>query len=200
MTSPYPEPMNMLINEFQKMPSIGPKSAQRLAFFILGLSDAEAESLTVAIKNVKASIKHCSVCHNITVSDPCLNCADTSRDHSLICVVSEPRDIIAMEKTREFKGVYHVLGGLLSPLEGITPETLRIKELLQRIEKQKVSELILALNPTVEGEATALYLSKLIKPLGVKMMRIAYGLPIGSDIDYADEVTLMKSFEGRIEI
>jgi recombination protein RecR len=200
MTDNYPEPMNALINEFQKMPSIGPKSAQRLAFYILGLSESEAGALTEAVKHVKASIKNCSICHNITVSDPCVYCADTSRDHSLICVVSEPRDIVAMEKTRGFKGVYHVLGGLLSPLEGITPETLRIKELLKRIEQQKAKELILAVNPTVEGEATALYLSRLIKPLGVKLSRIAYGLPVGSDIDYADEVTLTKAFEGRIEI
>ncbi len=200
MIDAYPEPMNVLINEFQKMPSIGPKSAQRLAFYILGLSDQEAGNLTDAISKVKGSIKHCSVCHNITVSDPCTYCADASRDHTMICVVSEPRDIIAMEKTGGFKGVYHVLGGLLSPLEGVTPETLRIKELLQRISTQNVRELILALNPTVEGEATVLYLSRLIKPSGVKMMRIAYGLPIGSDIDYADEVTLTKSFEGRIEV
>lgn len=200
MIDAYPEPMNVLINEFQKMPSIGPKSAQRLAFYVLGLSEQEAVSLTDAISKVKASIKHCSVCHNITVSDPCTYCADTSRDHTMICVVSEPRDIIAMERTGGFKGVYHVLGGLLSPLEGVTPESLRIKELLHRISTQNVQELILALNPTVEGEATVLYLSRLIKPLGIRMTRIAYGLPIGSDIDYADEVTLTKSFEGRIAV
>jgi recombination protein RecR len=200
MLDAYPEPMNLLINEFQKMPSIGPKSAQRLAFYVLGLSDQEAANLTTAVTNVKASIKHCSTCHNITVSDPCSYCADTSRDHTIICVVSEPRDIVAMEKTRGFKGVYHVLGGLLSPLEGITPETLRIKELLQRITTQNVKEMILALNPTVEGEATVMYLARLIKPLGVTMTRIAYGLPVGSDIDYADEVTLTKSFEGRIAV
>ncbi|MFC1517280.1 recombination mediator RecR [Candidatus Margulisiibacteriota bacterium] len=192
--------MNELINEFQKMPSIGPKSAQRLAFYILALADGEVTALTSAITNAKAKIKHCSICHNITVQDPCVICNDQARDHQQICVVSEPRDIIAIEKTREFKGVYHVLGGLISPLEGITPETLRIKELLKRIEKEQMKELILAINPTVEGEATAIYLSKLIKPLGVKMTRIAYGLPVGSNIDYADEVTLTKSYEGRVEL
>ncbi len=200
MFEAYPEPMNALINEFQKMPSIGPKSAQRLAFYILGVSDQDANALIRGIQTVKSSIKFCSICSNITVKDPCVHCADTSRDHTTVCVVSEPRDIISMEKTRGYKGVYHVLGGLLSPLEGTTPETLRIKELLSRIDKQQVKEVVLAVNPTVEGEATALYLSKLIKPLGVKVTRIAYGLPVGSDIDYADEVTLTKSFEGRTQL
>lgn len=200
MKESYAGPLNMLINEFQKMPSIGPKSAQRLAFYILGLSDSEVESLTYAIKDVKKKIKHCSVCHNITVSDPCVLCTDPVREHKKICVVAEPRDIIAMEKTGEYKGVYQVLGGLISPLEGISPENLRIKELLARLEKDQVTEVVLAINPTIEGEATTLYLSKLIKPLGIKLTRIAYGLPVGSDIDYADEVTLIKAYQGRIEI
>lgn len=200
MFESYPDPMSALINEFQKMPSIGPKSAQRLAFYILGLSDNEVENFSSAMKTVKEKVKFCSKCHNITVSDPCNICADERRDKTAICVVSEPREMIAIEKTGEFKGSYHILGGLISPLEGINPETLRIKELLHRIQENDIKEIFLALNPTIEGEATVLYLSKLIKPIGIKLTRIAYGLPVGSNIDYADEITLTRAYEGRVNV
>jgi recombination protein RecR len=200
MFETYPDPMSALINEFQKMPSIGPKSAQRLAFYILGLSDNDVENFSSAMKTVKEKVKFCSKCHNITVSDPCNICADDTRDKSTICVVSEPREMIAIEKTGEFKGSYHILGGLISPLEGINPESLRIKELLHRIQENDIKEIFLALNPTIEGEATVLYLSKLIKPIGLKLTRIAYGLPVGSNIDYADEITLTRAYEGRVNV
>jgi len=195
----YPDPMARLILEFSKMPGIGPKSAQRLAFYILQASGSEVKELAAALEEAKKKIKHCSSCFNITVEDPCEICGSEERDKSKVCVVAGPQDLIAIEKTREYNGLYHVLGGVISPLDGIGPENLRIAELLRRIGKG-VKEIILALNPTVEGEATVIYLTKLIKPLGTKLTRIAYGLPVGSDMDYADEVTLTKAFEGRREI
>lgn len=185
--------------ELAKMPGIGPKSAQRLALHILQSSDEEVKELLGAIEQTKKKVRHCSVCSNITVTDPCEICSSSDRDKSRICVVAGPQDLIAIEKTGEYNGLYHVLGGVISPLDGIGPENLRIKELLKRI-SGGVSEVILALNPTVEGEATVIYLTRLLKPLGLKVTRIAYGLPVGSDMDYADEVTLTKAFEGRREV
>ena len=181
------------------MPGVGPKSAQRLAFYVLQASDGEIKGLIDALQETKKKVGYCSNCFNISVEDPCEICGDENRDRTKICVVALSQDLIAIEKTREYNGHYHVLGGVISPLDGIGPENLRIKELLKRITKD-VKEVILALNPTVEGEATIIYLTRLLKPLGVKMTRIAYGLPVGSDIDYADEVTLTKSFEGRREV
>jgi recombination protein RecR len=195
----YAEPFAKLIGEFQKMPGIGPKSAQRLSFYVLGLTGADAGKLADAIREAKQSIKYCSVCFNITEDDPCRICSNDSRDGSVICAVSDPKDLIAIERTREYKGLYHVLGGLISPLDGMGPESLRIKELLARIDGS-VHEIILALNPSMEGEATSIYLTKLMSSLGPKVTRIAYGLPIGSDMDYADEVTLTKALEGRREL
>ena len=191
--------MGRLIAEFTKMPGIGPKSAQRLAFYVLQASDGEIKGLIDALQETKKKVGYCSNCFNISVEDPCEICGDENRDRTKICVVALSQDLIAIEKTREYNGHYHVLGGVISPLDGIGPENLRIKELLKRLTKD-VKEVILALNPTVEGEATVIYLTKLLKPLGVMMTRIAYGLPVGSDMDYADEVTLTKSFEGRREV
>jgi recombination protein RecR len=198
MTAKYPEPMGRLIAEFTKMPGIGPKSAQRLAFYILQASDGEVKELINTLQETKKKVGHCSTCFNISVADPCEICGDAKRDKSEICVVALSQDLIAIEKTGEYNGLYHVLGGVISPLDGVGPENLRIKELLKRLDKG-VREVILALNPTVEGEATAIYLTKLIKPLA-KVSRIAYGLPVGSDMDYADEVTLTKALEGRREV
>ena len=181
------------------MPGVGPKSAQRLAFYVMQTGSAEIEELIKALRETKAKVKYCSTCFNISVEDPCEICRSEERDRSRICVVASPQDLIAIEKTREYKGLYHVLGGVISPLDGIGPENLRIKELLKRITGD-VKEIILALNPTVEGEATVIYLTKLLKPLGIQVTRIAYGLPVGSDMDYADEVTLTKAFEGRREL
>jgi len=199
MAAKYPEPMGRLISEFTKMPGIGPKSAQRLAFYVLQTSEGEIKGLVDALQETKNKVGYCSNCFNISVEDPCEICGDENRDRTKICVVALSQDLIAIEKTREYNGHYHVLGGVISPLDGIGPENLRIKELLKRLTKD-VKEVILALNPTVEGEATVIYLSKLLKPLGVMITRIAYGLPVGSDMDYADEVTLTKSFEGRREV
>jgi recombination protein RecR len=196
--SRYPEPVSRLIAQFTKMPGIGPKSAQRLAFYILQTSEQEVKDLITSIDETKKQVGYCSRCFNISVGDPCDICGDEDRDTSKICVVAGPQDVVAIERTREFKGLYHVLGGVISPLDGVGPENIRIKELLKRL--GNVKEMILALNPTVEGEATVIYLTRLIKPLGVNITRIAYGLPVGSDMDYADEVTLTKAFEGRREI
>ena len=196
----YPEPLARLISEFQKMPTIGPKSAERLSFHVLTLSLHEVQALNTAILEAKTLIRHCSICYHFTDTDPCYMCQDPSRDHTSICVVSTPRELLAMEKSREFKGMYHVLGGVIAPLDNVSPDKLRIKELLSRVQDGNVKEVILAINPTVEGEATIIYLSRLLKPLGVKTTRIAYGLPVGGDIDYADELTLAKSLEGRQEI
>jgi len=182
------------------MPGIGPKSAQRLAFYVLQSSKKDVEGLTVAIKDAKDRLKHCSVCFNITDVDPCKICADDSRDEAVLCVAAEPKDLMAIERSGGYNGKYHVLGGLISPLDGIGPESLRIKELLKRLEQGKFREIVLAVSPTTEGEATNIYLGRLIKPLGIKLTRVAYGLPIGADMDYADEATLTKAFEGRREV
>jgi recombination protein RecR len=196
---PLPEPLVRLIEELQRLPGIGPKSAQRLAFHILRNPRDLAERLVDAVRAVKEQVTYCSVCGNITDVDPCAFCRDAGRDHHLICVVEEPQNVAAIEKTREFKGVYHVLMGALSPLQGIGPDDLKIKGLLARV-GNGVAEIILATNPTVEGEATAMYLARLLKPLGVKVTRIAMGVPVGSDLEYADEVTMHKALEGRREV
>ena len=195
------EPMARLINELKKLPGIGSKTAQRLAFHILRSSDEDAGLLAAAVRDVKAQLRLCSVCNNITDVDPCSYCSSPTRNQRLVCVVEEPTNITAVEKTRHFNGVYHVLHGSLSPLHGVGPEHLRISNLLRRIEDAQIDEVILATNPTVEGEATAVYLSQQIKELGgVKVTRIATGIPAGSDIEYADEVTMQKAMEGRREL
>ncbi|HBG49580.1 MAG TPA: recombination protein RecR [Cyanobacteria bacterium UBA9971] len=196
----YTKPLARLIEEFQKLPGIGPKSAQRMAFQILKMPSAEVQKFCDAILEAKEKIKYCRTCFNMSSEDPCEICTDTRRDKHMICVISETKDLIALERTREYKGKYHVLQGLISPLDGITPNDLRIKELLERLDKENPEEVILALNPSVEGEATSLYLSRLIKPLGIKVTRIAFGLPAGADLEYADEVTLARALEGRREI
>ena len=195
----YPEPVSRLIAELKELPGIGAKSAQRITFHILRASADDAEHLARAIQNVKEKIVTCSVCNNVTDDDPCAYCSSPDRNSRLICVVEEPPNVVAIEKTHEFKGRYHVLMGSLSPLSGIGPEQLKIAGLLSRLADGEVEEVILATNPNVEGEATAIYLSKLIKPLGVKVTRIAMGIPVGSELDYADEVTVGKALEGRRE-
>ncbi len=196
----YAEPLARLIDELKRLPGIGQKSAQRIAFHLERVSREDAERLAVAILNAKDKIRLCSVCNNLTELDPCEYCTDTRRDGEVICVVETPYNIIGVEKTREFRGLYHVLHGSLSPLQGIGPDQLKLKNLLERLRSGKVKELIIATSPTVEGEATAVYLSKLIKPLGVKVSRIAMGIPVGSELEYADEVTMMKAMEGRREM
>jgi len=196
----YASSMKNLIEALKCLPGVGPKSAQRLAFHILETPEREVFDLTAAIIEAKKSIKNCSVCFNVSDKDPCGICSDSSREKSIICVVEEPKDLLAIERSRSFNGVYHVLGGAISPLDGLDPESLRIKELVDRLKKVKVSEVVLAMNPTTEGELTATYLTKIIKPLNIKITRIAYGLPIGGDLDYADEATLSKSLEGRREV
>ncbi|HLJ60556.1 MAG TPA: recombination mediator RecR [bacterium] len=196
----YAPPLARLIEELGKLPTVGPKTAQRLAFHMLSMSAQDAEALAEAILECKRRIRHCSVCGNITEADPCALCTNPQRDRSVICVVEDARDIAAMERTREFKGVYHVLQGAISPLDGIGPDDLRITELLHRVSTGEVCEVIVATNPRVEGEATALYLSKVLKPLGVRVTRIAHGLPVGGDLEYADEVTLARALEGRREL
>ncbi len=198
--SKFAEPMARLIDELKKLPGIGGKSAQRLAFHILRSPEQDAEGLAAAIRDVKAKLQLCSVCNNITDTDPCVYCASPTRNQRLVCVVEEPTNIAAIEKTRHFNGVYHVLHGSISPLHGVGPEQLRIPNLVSRIEAGGVEEVILATNSTVEGEATATYLSRLLKRPGVKVTRIATGIPAGSDIEYADEVTMMKAMEGRREL
>jgi recombination protein RecR len=196
----YPKSLERLIEELKKMPGIGPKSAQRIALYFLKIEDFEKDALIEAFKEVKEKITYCSICFNISETNPCEICSDIRRDSSVICVVEHPQDVIAFEKTGIFKGVYHVLQGAISPLEGINPEDLRIKELLARISKNQIKEIIIATNPDAEGEATAIYLSKLLKPLSLKITRLSYGLPVGADIDYADELTLSKALEGRREL
>ena len=194
-----PDPLLRLIEELQRLPGIGPKGAQRLAFYILKTPREQTDRLVDAVREVKERVTYCSVCNNITDADPCAFCRSDERDRGVICVVEEPQNVSAVEKTREFKGVYHVLMGALSPLQGIGPDELRIKGLLQRV-AAGAREVILATNPNVEGEATAIYLARLLKPLGVKVTRIAMGVPVGSDLDYADEVTMHKALEGRREV
>jgi len=198
--SRFAEPMAHLIEELKKLPGVGAKSAQRLAFHILRSSEDDAVALAGAIRDVKEKLHLCSVCNNITDVDPCAFCSSATRNQRLVCVVEEPTNIAAVEKTRHFNGVYHVLHGSISPLHGVGPEDLRIPNLVRRIEQGQADEIILATNPTVEGEATATYLAKLLKRPGVKVTRIAMGLPVGSDIEYADEITMTKAMEGRREL
>jgi len=196
----YPEPVARLIDALQRLPGIGPKTAQRLTFFLLKRPADEVRELSTALTAVKDSIVYCSTCFNVTDADPCRICADPARDDKTLCVVEEPNDLLAMERTGEYRGRYHVLLGALSPLDGIGPDDLKVRELLQRLDAGTVREVIMATNPNVEGEATALYLAKLLRPLGVRLTRIARGLPVGGDLEYADQVTLSKALEGRREI
>ena len=196
----YPEPLTKLVDQLKRLPGIGAKSAQRLAFHILRTPREDAERLIDAIREVKDRVTYCSLCNNTTDVDPCMFCRSDTRNQRVICVVEEPQNVTAVEKTREFKGVYHVLMGALSPLQGIGPDELKIKSLLMRVGHGSVDEIILATNPNVEGEATALYLARLLKPLGVRVTRIAMGVPVGSDLEYADEVTMHKAMEGRREV
>jgi recombination protein RecR len=196
----YAVPIAKLVEEFQRLPGIGHKSAQRLAFHVINMPIEKVQGLANSILEAKQKTKYCSVCSNLTDVDPCQLCSATSRNKNTICVVQDARDVVAIERTREFKGLYHVLHGAISPMQGIGPGDIRIKELLKRLGDGEVKEVILATNPNVEGEATAMYISKLIKPLGVKATRIAHGIPVGGDLEYADEVTLAKAFEGRREM
>jgi recombination protein RecR len=196
----YAEPLARLIDELKRLPGIGPKSAQRIAFHLQRVPREDAERLAASVLDVKDRIKFCTTCNNLTEADPCEYCSDPQRSPETICVVETPYNVIAVEKTREFHGQYHVLHGVLSPLQGIGPEQLKLKSLIERLKSGKVKEIIVATSPTVEGEATAIYLSKLIKPLGVMVSRIAMGVPVGSEIEFADEVTMMKAIEGRREI
>jgi recombination protein RecR len=195
-----PDPLVRLVEQLQKLPGIGAKGAQRLAFHILKNPRDEADQLCDAIREVKERVTYCSTCNNITDQDPCVFCTNPSRDQRVICVVEEPQNVSVVEKTREFRGVYHVLMGALSPLHGVGPDDLKITGLLSRVAAGGVEEIILATNPTVEGEATALYLARLLKPLGVRVTRIAMGIPVGSDLEYADEVTMTRAMEGRREV
>lgn len=196
----YPKSIASLIEHFQKFPSVGPKSAQRMAFYLLRMPKSEVEKFAQSMIEAKENTKTCEICFNLSSSSPCEICLSTLRDKSTICVVSETKDLIAVEKTNEYKGLYHVLQGLISPMDGIGADDIRIKELLSRLTDEKVKEVILALSPSVEGEATSLYLSKLIKPFGIKISRIAFGLPVGADLEYADEITIAKAIEGRREL
>jgi recombination protein RecR len=196
----YPEPVARLIDALQRLPGIGPKTAQRLTFFLLKRPAEEVRELSEALVAVKERIVHCRTCFNVTDEDPCRLCGDPARDPAMLCIVEEPNDMLAMERTGEFRGRYHVLGGALSPLDGIGPDDLKVRELLARLDAGQTREVILATNPNVEGEATALYLAKLLRPLGLRITRIARGLPVGGDLEYADQVTLAKALEGRREI
>ena len=198
--SKFAEPMTRLIDELKKLPGIGSKTAQRLAFHILRSSDSDAEALATAVRDVKAKLRLCSICNNITDVDPCVYCSNPTRNQRLVCVVEEPTNIAAIEKTRHFNGSYHVLHGSISPLHGVGPEQLRISNLVRRVESGQVDEIIIATNPTVEGEATAVYLTGQLKRPGLKVRRIAMGIPVGSDIEYADEITMLKAIEGRREL
>lgn len=196
----FAKPLAELIAELEKLPGVGPKSAQRLAYYLLGVPDHEAKRLASAIVEAKEKLRFCSVCENVTDREVCEICSDPRRSAQTICVVAEPRDVVAMERINEYKGFYHVLHGLLSPMDGVGPERLRIKSLLARIGQDETSELILATNATIEGDATSLYLAKLVKPLGVKVTRLAHGMPIGGELDYADSATLLSALEYRREL
>jgi recombination protein RecR len=196
----FAEPISNLIDQLKRLPGIGQKTAQRLAFHILRTDMEDAEALAAAILGAKNNLHECSICNNITDTDPCVFCRNPARSQKLICVVEEPHNIMPVEKTRGYSGLYHILGGALSPLNGVGPDQLNIKSLLERLKKGAVEEIIIATNPTTEGEATAVYLSKLIKPLGVRVTRIGMGIPVGSDLEYADEVTMSKAMEGRREL
>ena len=197
---PVAEPIARLIEEFNKLPSIGPKSAQRLTYHLLRAPGEQAEALAEAIRAVKEKLSLCSICLNITDSDPCPICRDTERDHTTICVVEEPIDILPLERTKKYKGLYHVLHGVIAPADGIGPEELKIRELLSRLDDGSVTEVILATNPNLEGETTTMYLQRLVAPLGIRVTRLARGLPYGGDLEYADDVTLTRALEGRQEI
>ena len=196
----YPKSIASLIEHFQRFPSVGPKSAQRMAFYLLRMPKSEVEKFAQSMLDAKENTKTCEICFNLSATSHCEICTSSQRDKSTICVVAETKDLIAIEKTNEYKGLYHVLQGLISPMDGIGADDIRIKELLTRLTDENVREVILALSPSVEGEATSLYLNKLIKPFGVKISRIAFGLPVGADLEYADEITIAKAIEGRHEI
>lgn len=196
----YAKPLSNLIGELSKLPGIGGKTAQRLAFHILSQDDKDAFALAEAILEAKKNMKYCSVCGNLTDVDPCGICTDPARDQSLICVVESPRDVSAMERIKEFQGLYHVLHGAISPMDGIGPEDINLKQLIIRLQQNDIKEVILATNPNIEGEATAMYTARLIKPSGIKVTRIAHGVPVGGDLEYADEITLSKAMEGRREL
>ena len=196
----YAKPLNNLISELSKLPGIGGKSAQRLAFHILSMSEPQVRALSDSIISAKHDMKFCSVCGNLTDQDPCPIGSDKNRDRSVICVVESPRDVFAMERIREYNGLYHVLNGVISPMEGVHPEDINLRSLIVRLQQEDVRELILATNPTIEGEATAMYISKLVKPSGIKCTRIAHGIPVGGDLEYTDEITLSKALEGRREL
>ncbi|MBY0220788.1 MULTISPECIES: recombination mediator RecR [Sporosarcina] len=196
----YPEPISKLMDSFMKLPGIGPKTAGRLAFFVLSMKEDTVLDFAKALVDAKRNLQFCSVCGHITDIDPCHICQDQSRDRSTICVVQDPKDVIAMEKMRDYRGLYHVLQGAISPMDGIGPEDINVPSLLTRLQDEEVQELILATNPTIEGEATAMYISRLVKPSGITTTRIAHGLPVGGDLEYADEVTLSRALEGRREL
>ena len=196
----YSSQISKLIEELSKLPGIGTKTAQRLSFYILSLEDKEAEQLASAILTAKKEMKYCSVCGNLTDEDPCAICSDKSRKADTICVVESPKDVMAMERIREYNGLYHVLHGVISPMEGIGPEDINLMSLLKRLQANDIKELIIATNPNIEGEATAMYIARLVKPSGIKVSRIAHGIPVGGDLEYADEVTLLKAMEGRREL
>ncbi len=196
----YAKPLSRLINELSKLPGVGGKTAQRLAFYILDMKDEGAEALASAIYDAKKMLKYCSVCGNLTENDPCDICSDEKRDRGLICVVETPKDIFAIERMREYNGLYHVLHGAISPMDGIGPDDIKLRELIMRLHDDEIREVIMATNPNIEGEATAMYAARLIKPSGIKVSRIAHGVPVGGDLEYADEITLLKALEGRREL
>lgn len=196
----YAKPLQNLIKQLSKLPGIGGKSAQRLAFFILSMEESEAKGIAEAIIEAKTEMRYCSVCGNLSDTDPCFICSSSNRDRRVICVVENPRDVAAIERTKEYKGLYHVLHGAISPMDGIGPEDINLKQLILRLQEDDVKEVILATNPNIEGEATAMYAAKLIKPAGIQVSRIAHGIPIGGDLEYTDDVTLLKAIEGRKEI
>lgn len=196
----YPEPIAKLIDSFMKLPGIGPKTAVRLAFFVLNMKEDDVLDFGKALVNAKRNLTHCSICHNITDRDPCSICDDPHRDKSVICVVQDPKDVMAMEKMKEYNGQYHVLHGAISPMDGVGPEDIKVPDLIKRLQDDTVKEIILATNPNIEGEATAMYISRLVKPTGIRITRIAHGLPVGGDLEYADEVTLSKALEGRRDL
>lgn len=193
-------PLEELVDQFARLPGIGKKTAQRLSFFILGLPDTEAERFAQAILEAHKKVHSCKICQNLTDGEVCAVCGSNSRDRGTICVVEDPRDVMAFERTGDYNGLYHVLHGVISPMDGVGPDQIRIKELLSRLNNEEVREVIMATNPTVEGEATAMYISKLLKPLGIKISRLAYGIPVGGDLQYADEVTLSRALKGRNEL
>ncbi|WP_434121773.1 recombination mediator RecR [Salinicoccus roseus] len=196
----YPEPISKLIDSFMKLPGIGPKTAQRLAFYVLNMKEDDVVNFSRSLMEVKRDLQFCSICGHITDIDPCYICQDKNRDRSIVCVVQDTKDVIAMEKMREYRGMYHVLHGAISPMDGIGPEDINVATLIERLKDDQIKEIILATNPNIEGESTAMYISRLVKPIGVKITRLAHGLPVGGDLEYADEVTLSKAIEYRTEL